>query len=382
MAPVVRPFSETAIRLGTLSSWASTPTERTNFSRASRNGRQPGAFDRGWPDGGVFVGGAFGGTVDFDPGVGTTNLNSDGNFDAYVLQLDSDGNFVRVGRLGGPADDRALDVASDETGNVWAVGYFRNTTTGLATLSSIPAGADRDAFVLKLAPNGTGFTTTVAQQYGAEGVDEAHSVAIDPDGNVIIGGSFQFAVDFDQSVTGAFTLTSGGDDDAFVVKLDGDGNFLWARQMGGYRSDVLADLAVDPQGNIYTTGSFIDTVDFDPLDGTYYLSTAPQTNPQGFVQKLDEDGKFLWAAKWRTVDLERQSQRNRRRCSGASGHGWYILRRRGFRPDRWDFSPHGRRGHNRRLLVGTESEGGTALRSWASRRRVSTKGPHSRWPPA
>ncbi len=248
------------------------------------------------PDGGVFVSGAFQNTVDFDPGTGTANLTSAGNFDAYVLQLDPSGNFVRVGRLGGPADDRAVDVASDGAGDVWAVGYFRNTTTGLATLSTIPAGADRDAFVLKLEPNGTGFTATVAQQYGAEGVDEAHSVAIDADGNVIVGGSFQLAVDFDQSSTGAFTLTSGGDDDVFILKLDSGGGFLWARQMGGYRSDALADLAIDSQGNIYSTGSFIDTVDFDPLDGTYYLSTAPQTNPQGFVQKLDSSGKFVWAA--------------------------------------------------------------------------------------
>ena len=211
-----------------------------------------------------------------------------------MLQLDSSGGFVRADRLGGPNDDRANAIAVDGTGDVWLVGQFSGAATGLGTgLSTL---GDRDAFVLKLTPNGSGFQSAVAQQYGGVGADEANAVALDGNGNVIVGGAFQLSVDFDKASNRAFTLTSGGDDDAFVLKLDGSGGFVWARQMGGYRSDALADLAVDPQGNSYSTGSFVDTVDFDPLDGTYYLSTAPQTDPQGFVQKLDSGGRFMWAA--------------------------------------------------------------------------------------
>ncbi len=77
-----------------------------------------------------------------------------------------------------------------------------------------------------------------------------------------------------------------------MSKLDNSGKFVWARRMGGSSDDESSGVAVDGQGNIYTTGFFVSTVDFDPGAGTFNLTSAGR---DVFVWKLDNNGKFVWA---------------------------------------------------------------------------------------
>ena len=88
----------------------------------------------------------------------------------------------------------------------------------------------------------------------------------------------------DDPGAGVSNLTSAGDNDVFVSKLDASGNFLWARSMGGTGSDYGYDIAVDASGIVYTTGWFSSTVDFDPGAGTVNLTSAGARDI--FVQKL------------------------------------------------------------------------------------------------
>ena len=66
--------------------------------------------------------------------------------------------------------------------------------------------------------------------------------------------------------------------------MDSSGNLLWAKSFGGSSSDRGQSISVDASGNVYTTGYFIDTVDFDPGSGTSIL--VPNGNADVFVQKL------------------------------------------------------------------------------------------------
>jgi hypothetical protein len=99
-------------------------------------------------------------------------------------------------------------------------------------------------------------------------------------------------VDFDPGA-GTVNLSSAGSGDIFVQKLDASGNFVWARGMGGTSDDVGRGIAVDSAGNVYTTGYFNGTVDFDPGAGTVNLSSAGGRDI--FVQKLDASGNLVWA---------------------------------------------------------------------------------------
>ena len=121
------------------------------------------------------------------------------------------------------------------------------------------------------------------------------SVAVDVGGNVYTTGTFSGTVDFDPG-SGVFSLSAADNSSAFssafVTKLDGAGKFVWARNMSGDGSSGLS-VAVDVGGNVYTTGAFRGTVDFDPGGGVFSLSAAGQSS--AFVTKLDSAGKFVWA---------------------------------------------------------------------------------------
>src|SRR6476661_6698087 len=71
-------------------------------------------------------------------------------------------------------------------------------------------------------------------------------------------------------------------------------NFLWAKQLGGPGAIVVnSSIAIDDSGNVYTTGSFANTVDFDPGAGVFNLITLGTSSI--FVSKLDASGNFVWA---------------------------------------------------------------------------------------
>ena len=133
-----------------------------------------------------------------------------------------------------------------------------------------------------------------AKNMGGTAVDRAHSVAVDAFGNVYTTGFFDSTADFDPGPGTAY-LTAEKFGNWFVSKLDAAGNFVWAKQVGGTHDDVISySIALDVAGNIYTTGYFSGTVDFDPGAGTTNLTT-PAFDLHIFVSKLDAYGNFVWA---------------------------------------------------------------------------------------
>lgn len=135
-----------------------------------------------------------------------------------------------------------------------------------------------------------------AKNMGSTFSDAANSVATDAAGNVFTTGSFQGTVDFDPG-PGVFNLNSVGSNDGFISKLDGLGNFLWAiRICGASSSDNGDDITVDAFGNVYTTGNFSGSGDFDPGPATLILSST-NAFPDIFITKHDPSGNLIWAKK-------------------------------------------------------------------------------------
>lgn len=130
----------------------------------------------------------------------------------------------------------------------------------------------------------------------------ANSMLVDPAGNIYMIGAFTGSLDFDPHSLNVFTLTSasGSVTDAFVLKLDPNGQFLWAVQVGGAGSDNGSCIQLDDQGNITIAGTFSGTVDFDPGPGTYNLST----NEGVFLLSLSPSGNFIRAADFETVGTQ------------------------------------------------------------------------------
>jgi hypothetical protein len=104
-------------------------------------------------------------------------------------------------------------------------------------------------------------------------------------GDVYFAGSFSGTAAF-----GSTSLTAAGLGDTFVARLDGTGNLVWVRQFtnsgGSNSSDSALGLAANNAGDVYTTGSFAGTVDFDPGSGTHNL-TSVGTRDAFVAQLLD-----------------------------------------------------------------------------------------------
>jgi len=248
-------------------------------------------------NGDVFATGSFTGTVDFDPGESTFNLSSTGSSSIYIAKIDGSGNFVWAKRLGGKDVAYVLSIALDPSGigNIYITGSFQGTVDfdpGPDTFDLISAGTS-DIFIAHL--DGSGNFLWAKAMGGPDAV-YVSSIAIDQagSGEVYIAGYFRGTVDFDPSPL-SFPLTSVGNDDVFIAKLDGAGNFAWTKSFGGTGSDVSRCMALDPAGNggVYTTGMFSGTVDFDPgLNSSNITSVG---NFDIFISKLDDSGNFVWA---------------------------------------------------------------------------------------
>ena len=119
---------------------------------------------------------------------------------------------------------------------------------------------------------------------GGSAGDVGYGIALDNFRNVHTAGYFNGTADFDPSAASA-TIVSAGSTDFFISKLDSAGSYVWAKGMGGTGADVGYSLALHPTGNVYSTGSFAGTADFDPYAPVVNLTSAGSNDV--FVHKMD-----------------------------------------------------------------------------------------------
>jgi hypothetical protein len=233
--------------------------------------------------------------VDFDPSMGVFNLTSTGGKDAFVAKYTPSGTLVWAQKLGGATDDAGNGIAVGPDGSVYVAGSFSTTATfgtGSSKVQLTSAGSN-DAFVAKFDALGK---IVWARAQGGSGDDGANAIAIGSDGAIAATGYFQGTADFDRDDQG-YNLTSVGPTDVFVSKLDADGEFLWAKRMGGIGwsqgISIGSSIAIATDGSVYTTGSFQGTANFGSADASQNLSCAGDTDV--FVSKLSSSGNYVWA---------------------------------------------------------------------------------------
>ena len=220
---------------------------------------------------------------------GDITLTSSGDDDIFVAKMDANGNWQWATRAGGNSEDVGYGITIDDTGNCYVAGFFNGTATfGDITLTS-SGGAD--IFVAKLDSDGNWLWATRA---GGSSWDEGNGITIDDAGNTYVTGSFYQIATF-----GSYSITSSGNKDIFIAKLDSDGNWLWATEAGGSGFDDGDGITTDNEGNSYLTGRFEETASF----GSYSLTS----NGSGdiFVAKMDAAGNWQWVTQAGGTDYER-----------------------------------------------------------------------------
>lgn len=230
--------------------------------------------------------------VDFDPGQGVYNLNSFGGTDIFVSKWNKEGVFVWAKQIGGTGFEEGSAIELDALGNVFITGFFTgviDTDPGPGVLNLTTFG-DEDILISKLDAAGN---LVWAKQMGGLDFEEGNSIAVDGGGNVYITGHFYGTVDFDPGVP-VYNLASAGLSDIFISKLDGNGNFRWAKQIGGVLYDWSYEITLDITANILTTGYFDNVVDFDIGAAVYNLTSVG--NKDIFVHKMSPCNNYTASA--------------------------------------------------------------------------------------
>ncbi|MEY4291170.1 MAG: hypothetical protein RL130_1112 [Actinomycetota bacterium] len=254
-------------------------------------GRDSGLFVAVDMSGNICLTGIFSNTVDSDPGIQISNLTSMGGLDVFLAKFDPSGNYLWSNGRGGSGTDVGQSTAIDGNGNVYSVGYFNQSvdfdpSDGVSNLASL---GGTEVFISKFDSAG-GFLW--AKRIGDVGSDGGNSVIFDSSGNLLVTGYFTGQVDFDPN-GGVVNLTSAVSGENFISKFDTAGNLLWAKRIGGSGADRGINIAVDSDGNIYSTGYFNGTVDFDSSERTVNLTSSGSRDI--FISKFDASGNILWA---------------------------------------------------------------------------------------
>ena len=235
-------------------------------------------------DGSILVSGGFDSTVDFDPSNGTAELFGAGLSEIYFAKYDYNGNFKWVKSFQGDGYETCQDLAVDLDGNIYATGWFRDAAdfdTGSGVTLFTSEGAE-DSFIAKLSPQGN---TIWARQIGSPNLEWSYSIAVDEIGDVYTTGFFYSTVDFDPT-SGSTELTSEGIEDVFITKLNTDGSFEWAKQVGGNGSDGGYGIEIGDNGDIFVLGNHWDTADLDPETSVFNVSNNGSSD--AFVIKINQ----------------------------------------------------------------------------------------------
>jgi hypothetical protein len=214
--------------------------------------------------------------------------SSQGYTDMFLAKYDSAGTVLWAVAAGGMScNPGALATDGNEvfiTGYCFYGANFNgHPLTSGTTLFLVAADAGTGQFARTLTNGGTGY------MYG-------YALALDPDGNLLLGGTFTKTV----SVLGATLTATGGDNggsEAFVIKLDkAFGQLAWARSGGGEYNDNVYAVGADANGNVFIAGDIFPyggsgTATF----GSFALTVPSYGMGDPFIAKLDRDGQWLWA---------------------------------------------------------------------------------------
>lgn len=236
--------------------------------------------------GNIITTGFISGTVDFDPGPGIFDLltGSAAIQSMFISKLDANGNFVWARLIGdGRAQCWGFSVASDQAGNIYTTGGFGGTVVSPGTVDFDPGPSvfelssnvfSTECFVLKL--NGSGSFQWVSKlSYGSNNM--GRSITLDKLADFIY-------------VTGYCTINNS---DLFITRLNPDGSPGWHKTIGGSGYEEAHSITTNESGQIYVTGFFEGTVNFDSGNASGATLIAAGRSDV-FIFKADELGNFKW----------------------------------------------------------------------------------------
>ncbi|HEV3166019.1 MAG TPA: FG-GAP-like repeat-containing protein [Isosphaeraceae bacterium] len=266
--------------------------------------------------GNEYIAGSFSGTVDMDPGhthPGNPDiLTAVSQDDAFVAKYSPTGAFLWARSAGGAPglDHRAIGLAVDGAGNVYATGFFTvSATFGPGLTLTDPNGAT--VFVWKLDTNGTPLWATAAAG-SSNIINQGVGIVVDGTGKIDVTGSFRKTITF-ATISGNVPLTAGGTNDPFIAQINSAGSWVWAKSLTTAATSVSAgfgqgiSVASDTAGNVYVAGLFSGQINLAPGGSNIHTSLGGSTAlpvTDGFVIKLANNGSAVWGNSYGSTDQD------------------------------------------------------------------------------
>jgi hypothetical protein len=246
-------------------------------------------------------------SVNFNPyGTAPVNIANDKGGNCFFAKYDSAGNCKWAKRLDlfGLDSDPFVPVATgagiavDPSGNVYITGAFRDSIdlnpapgSGPAVYKMKSEGLS-DCFVAKYNSSGA---FVWARQFGGDGLDFGTSVSVTGTEVYITGFFSDSTAYFKSSLSGTAddTLYNSGWKDVFIAKYSSNGTLQWTKGIGGIGDDLGVSIDVN-SAYVALTGSFQDTVDFNPESAAHYDTVEASGNTDVFLAKYLPDGSYGW----------------------------------------------------------------------------------------
>ncbi len=216
-----------------------------------------------------YAAGYFNSDVDFDPGPAVLNRHAVGGIDAYLVKYTPSGDLEWAQTWGGIADEEVYDMAIDSESNICVAGSFDSAQCdfdpGPAVHVFSPFGS-RDAYVSRFNRDGV---LRSAWAWGGEGDDIAQSLDVGEDGEVYVAGLFGDMADFDPGPGSELRFATPGYSDSYLAGYGPEGEFVWVSTWGpGLNVNAIRH---DSEGFVVMNAYLDLPVDVDPGPGIEYF---------------------------------------------------------------------------------------------------------------
>lgn len=239
-----------------------------------------------------YILGLFTNTLDGDPGSDDLIFDGQNMGTIFIQKISPQGELVWIKVLGedGTGIINGNAMALDTNGNIYVTGLYSGTIdfNPDSLENNITSTGATDGFLIKIHSDGNfEWVKTIT----GTGYTSVYGLTLDNEQNPIVFGTFSETADFDMD-TSVNNLSSSGNRDIFIQKVDPDANLIWVKQLYGTSiEDALCIVAADQA--IYITGAYHGTKDFDPGIGVYELTSLGDMDI--YLAKLTNNGHLVWA---------------------------------------------------------------------------------------
>lgn len=243
--------------------------------------------------GDITVVGQFQGSVLFPGNMQLPSHNSGANIDGFAFTVNSFGQTIGMIRIGGDngwamPTDVAYSVPDETTFYVFGTYAGTINADGNGGTTNLTAGALKDCFIARYS---TAFNLQWAKSVdGPNGDENSKRMYVKEFGQVYGVGDFDGITDFDPG-TGTLNITPHGNQSAFVWKLDGNGDIMWARGFGSTTETRALDVVEAYNGDVVVVGGYEGEGDMDPSAAVSNLPYA--AGEDGFINRLSSTGSYV-----------------------------------------------------------------------------------------